>query len=112
MVKFTANMDVNSMIKCNEFNSNGKIAAILARDVECIYLFKLLLSCSVTCLATISGPIITPSPFIVRVRIQLAKIGQQGMDAKHSLKWGICQKGEKITKGGWWEMFEMQKVDL
>ena len=40
MVKFTANMDVNSMIKCNEFNSNCKIAAILAHDVECIYLLN------------------------------------------------------------------------
>ena len=60
MVKFTASMDVNSMIQCNEFNSNCKIAAKLAHDVECIYLFKLLHSCSVTCLTTMSGPIVAP----------------------------------------------------
>ena len=41
-----------------------------------------------------------PPPFIVRVRIQIPKIGQKGKDAKHSLKLGVCQKGGKITKGG------------
>ena len=34
-----------------------KIAAILAHDVECIYLFKLILSFSVTCLTPFLGSI-------------------------------------------------------
>ena len=52
IVKFTANMAVNSMFIC-------KIAAILAHDLECIYLFKLLLSCIVTWLTPLSGPIVS-----------------------------------------------------
>ena len=100
MVKFTASMDVNSVIECNEFNSNCKIAATLAHDVECIYLFKLLLSCSVTCLATISGPIVTPlPPSLLGWGYKFPKLGKKGRDAKHSLKLGVCQKGGKITKG-------------
>ena len=44
--------------------SNCKIAAILARDPECIYLFKLLLSCSLTRLAPISFPIVCSLPLL------------------------------------------------
>ena len=53
-----ASVAVNSIFTYKEFNlaevnemrsfSNCKIAAILVHDPECIYLFKLLLSCSVT----------------------------------------------------------------
>ena len=121
MVKFTGSMDVNSMIKCSEFNSNCKRAAILEHDVECIYLFKLLLSCSVTYLTTILGPIVAPPSPILRVGIELPKIGQKGRDAKHSLKWGGMSKRGKDHKkrgggkgggGRGWKMFEMQKVAL
>ena len=100
MVKFTASMDVNSTIEYNDFNSNCKIAAILAYDEQCIYLFKLLLSCSVTCLTTISGPIVDlphRRP-IVRLGIQLPKIGHKRRDAKHSLKWGGMSKRGKDHK--------------
>ena len=97
MVKFTASMDVNSIIECNEFNFNCKIAAILAHDVECIYLFKLLLSCNITCLTTILGPIIVP-PHIVRAGIHLPKIDQNARDPKHSLKLDGMSKREKNDK--------------
>ena len=54
VVKFTTSMAVNSKFKCKEFNLAkvneviDKIAAVLAHDPECIYLFKLSLSFSVT----------------------------------------------------------------
>ena len=41
-----------------------------------------------------------PPPFIVRVRIQIPKIGQKGRDAKHSLNWGYVKKGERSQKVG------------
>ena len=97
MVKFTASMEVNSMIECNEFNFNCKTAAILAPDAECIYPFKPLFSFSVTCLTTMSGAIVAPTP-IVRMQIQLPKIGHNGRDAKHSLKWAGMSKRRKDHK--------------
>ena len=41
--------------------SNCNIAVMLAHDAECICLFKLILSCSVTYLTPLSDPIVHPS---------------------------------------------------
>ena len=96
------------MIEYNEFNYNFKIAAILAHDVDSIYLFQQLLSGSLRCLTAISGPIVSPSA-IVRVGIQLPKIGQKGKDSKHSLKWGGMSKlGEDHKR--WRECLKCKKL--
>ena len=44
--------------------SNCKITAILAHDPQCVYLFHLLLSCSLTRLAPISFPIVSSLPLL------------------------------------------------
>ena len=67
---------------------NCKTAAIMANDPECIYLFKTLLSCSATQLASLSGPIVWGG-------LCLPKNGHKGRDANNSLQWGGMPKMRK-----------------
>ena len=90
--------------------SNCKLAPIRPHDEECIYLFKLLLSCNVTCLTPLPGPI---APLFVWVGIWLPKIQRKERFAKNSLKWGgMSKRGKCRERWGVWEMFDVQKVAL
>ena len=82
-----------------------------ALDAECIYLIKVLLCCSIMCLAPLSGPLVSSPPF-VNMGVWLPKNGCKGRDANIFLKWGgMSKKGNGFKMVGQ-EKFEMQNIAL
>ena len=80
--------------------SNCKIAAILAHDPECFYLFKLLLSCCITWLTPLWGPIVS-FLYLLGWGYDFPKNGQKGRDANKSLKrGGMPKNGGEVTNVG------------
>ena len=89
-------MNLNQLISVRSF-SNCKIAAILVHDAECIYLFKI--SCSITCLIPLSGPMNLPPPPPPPPPLlgwdMTSKIRHKGRYGKHSVKWwGMSKRGK------------------
>ena len=82
--------------------SNCKIAAVLAHDAEFMYPYKLLLSCCVTCLTPLSGPIVSSPPHLLGWRYDFPKMGRRnkGRGAKNSLNWGGMSNRGKDHKTG------------
>ena len=69
--------------------------SILAHDLECNYLFKLVLSCNVTRFIPLSGPIVHPPLLGWRYDFR-----RKERDGKNVLKWGGVSKKGKVAKSG------------